>query len=84
MDTKLYEKLADTFKDLKDFTAIFSYDDIVAANCIKALQKIGYKVPEDISIVGVNNSSFTNFIEPSLRQNIDGLFTIKTSNRKPF
>lgn len=66
MDIRLYEKLAGTFRELKDFTAIFSYDDIVAANCIKALQKISYRVPEDISIIGVNNSNFTNFIEPSL------------------
>lgn len=66
MDIRLYEKLAESFKKLKDFTAIFSYDDIVAANCVKALQKIGYRVPEDKSIIGVNNSNFTNFIEPSL------------------
>lgn len=65
-DKDLLEKLKDYFKSLKKFSAVFSYDDIVAANCIKALNNIGYDIPNDISVIGVNNSNFTSWLEPSL------------------
>ena len=63
---KLYEQLIDKFRELEGFTAIFSYDDIVAANCVKAINRIDKIIPEDISIVAVNNSNFLNWLEPSI------------------
>ena len=65
-DKDILEKLKNYFKKQKSFTAIFAYDDIVAANCIKALNNIGLSVPDDISIIGVNNSNFTTWLNPSL------------------
>jgi len=62
----LLEKLKNYFKRLKSFTVVFAYNDIIAVNCIKALSKIGYNVPKDISIIGLNNSNFTSWLEPSL------------------
>ena len=62
----LYEDLIEKFQKIGDFTAIFSYDDIVAANCVKAIKKIGKRVPEDVSIVCVNNSNFLNWLDPPL------------------
>jgi len=63
---KLYEDLIEKFKEIGEFTAIFSYDDLVAANCIKAIKKINKRVPEDVSVVAVNNSIFLDWLEPSL------------------
>ncbi|MBM3707840.1 MAG: LacI family transcriptional regulator [Actinobacteria bacterium] len=65
-DLKLYEKLTVKFKSLEGFTAIFSYDDTVAANCVKAVKRVGKRIPEDISIIAVNNSNFLNWLEPAL------------------
>ena len=62
----LYKELSKKIACLKDYSAIFAYNDIVAVNCIKALGNLGYKVPKDISIVGVDNLEIGNFVEPSL------------------
>jgi len=62
----LYKELSKKIARLKDYSAIFAYNDIVAVNCIKALGNLGYKVPKDISIIGVDNLEIGNFVEPSL------------------
>jgi DNA-binding LacI/PurR family transcriptional regulator len=70
------DSLKQTFKDLNSFTAVFAYNDIVAINSIKALINLGYKVPDDISVIGVDDLKIGNFIEPSLttiRQPIENM-----------
>ncbi|HOK03731.1 MAG TPA: LacI family DNA-binding transcriptional regulator [Victivallales bacterium] len=47
-------------------TAIFAYDDMIAINLIKTLKNMGVKVPDDISIVGFDNISFGEMIDPPL------------------
>ena len=42
-----------------------AYDDI-ALGVIKHLTESGYKVPEDYSVIGMDNISVTEFVEPSL------------------
>lgn len=44
-----------------DLTAIFCQSDIAAFGAIKAITEFGFKVPEDISIVGFDNVSFSAF-----------------------
>jgi len=47
-------------------TAIFCANDYVALGAIKALNELGIKVPEDISIMGFDDSPFASFMIPAL------------------
>lgn len=47
-------------------TSYFADNDIIAIGAIKALKLRGYKIPEDISIIGFDNISESRIIEPSL------------------
>ncbi|MBX7169459.1 MAG: LacI family transcriptional regulator [Pyrinomonadaceae bacterium] len=50
----------------RDFTAIFAFNDMSAIGAIRALQVAGYRVPEDISVVGFDNIHFAEFNSPPL------------------
>ena len=53
------------------FTALFAYNDISAIGSICACQEAGFRVPEDISIVGfddIQNASYTNPRLTTVRQ----------------
>ncbi len=65
-DKNIYAEIYNILKEKKGYTAIFAYNDIVAVNCIKALNLLGYKVPEDVSVIGVDNLEVGKFIIPSL------------------
>ncbi|AQQ70541.1 Mgl repressor and galactose ultrainduction factor [Limihaloglobus sulfuriphilus] len=43
-----------------DFTAIFAYDDQIAAGVSRAIRSHGYSIPEDFSLVGFDDSIFVN------------------------
>ena len=45
---------------------IFVASDTFAAHCIKELQKRGYRVPEDVKIIGFNNDPISELITPAL------------------
>lgn len=45
---------------------IFAVNDITAIGAMKAIQKQGYKVPEDIALVGFSDGRFSGITEPSL------------------
>lgn len=49
------EFLIPLLKRRKDVTAIFAYSDLVAWSAMGCLQENGYKIPEDISLVGFDN-----------------------------
>ncbi len=50
----------------KSFSAIIFGDDITAAGGLFALKKAGYKVPEDVAIIGYNNTSSSICCDPQL------------------
>ncbi len=50
----------------KPFTALFAYNDISALGAIRAFQEAGYKVPEDISVVGVDDIQAASIHLPRL------------------
>lgn len=53
--------------DKKDyFSAIFAFNDEMAAGAIKALTEYGLKVPDDISILGFDGNEFGEFFSPSI------------------
>jgi LacI family transcriptional regulator len=50
----------------KNFTAIFSINDHVAMGAMKALSENNIKIPDDVSIIGFDNSLFAECTVPPL------------------
>ena len=50
----------------KNIDAIFYSSDVMAIGGMKYLLRNGYKIPEDISILGFDNINISSFIEPEL------------------
>jgi len=46
--------------------AIFAVNDASAIICIKHLEKLGYKIPEDVAVVGYNNDPISEVVSPCL------------------
>lgn len=55
-------------------SAVFVSNDLMAVGAIKACNKNGYRVPDDISIVGFDDNDFSRYLIPSLT-------TVKKSRR---
>lgn len=47
-------------------TAVFCSNDDMAVGAMKAIQKSGFSVPNDISIIGFDDSVFCNYVTPAL------------------
>ena len=61
---------ADMMKYLKSGApvprAFFADNDIIATSCVRALKDMGYKIPDDISIVGFDNMPISELTRPAL------------------
>ena len=47
-------------------TAIFCVDDAVAFSLLKYLQRMGKRVPEDVSLVGFDDYDYDTIVTPNL------------------
>lgn len=47
-------------------TAIFAICDLVAAGAMQALKSLGYRIPEDIALVGVDDIPAAQWLDPPL------------------
>lgn len=56
-------------------TAFFADNDVIALGVMKALQETGYRVPEDVSIIGFDDLPFCEITSPKLT-------TIRTVKRE--
>lgn len=57
----------------RSFTAIFAANDHIAMGCVEALERAGLKVPEDVAVIGYDNSIRAinyNFRLTSMGQNV--------------
>lgn len=50
----------------KKFTALFAFNDVSAIGAIRALREVGYRVPEDISVLGFDDIYVAEFHNPAL------------------
>ena len=53
-------------KGLPITSAYFADNDWIAIGAVKAFKKMGYRIPEDVSIIGFDDVPFCTVIEPSL------------------
>ncbi len=53
-------------KQYSGFDAIIASEDSLAAGALKYVKKAGKKVPEDVAIIGYNNSIITTLCDPEL------------------
>jgi LacI family transcriptional regulator len=49
-----------------DATAVLAFNDQVAIGVMKGLSKLGVPVPDDVSVVGIDNIIFDELVEPTL------------------
>lgn len=64
------------FYEQQDMDGIFASSDIIAAQCIQTALSMGYRIPEDLKIVGYDDISLSRLIYPPLttvRQNVKEL-----------
>ena len=47
-------------------SAIFAFNDPMAAGVIAGIESLGLSVPEDLSVIGFDNRDFTRYVNPSL------------------
>ncbi|MFR4352063.1 MAG: LacI family DNA-binding transcriptional regulator [Roseburia sp.] len=57
------ERLVRKFPDL---TAIFAMSDVMAIGAIRALRDLGYRVPEDISVIGFDGTPLAEYYNPKI------------------
>ena len=49
-----------------DVTAVFAMSDVMAIGAIRALRDLGYRVPEDVSVIGFDGTSLSEYYNPKL------------------
>ncbi|MFC1717293.1 LacI family DNA-binding transcriptional regulator [Candidatus Poribacteria bacterium] len=49
-----------------DFTAVFAFSDMFAAEAIRAIQQRGYHVPDDYAVVGFDGTEYGALLNPGL------------------
>ncbi len=58
----------------------FADNDLIAAGAIRAFKEAGYRIPEDIGVVGFDNTAFCELIDPPLTTiNVPRQFLGKTA-----
>lgn len=61
-----YACAKDIITNNPEVTAIFCISDLMALGALKAIKELGKKVPEDISLIGFDNISTTEYCNPPL------------------
>lgn len=68
LEEEAYQGVLDYFQthDPHSVTAFLCMSDLVAVGTINALKHLGYRVPEDYSVVGFDGLSFTAYTDPKI------------------
>ena len=46
--------------------AIFCANDMMAVGCFEALKELGFRIPDDVSVVGFDDREIAQFMRPGL------------------
>jgi len=67
-DFRAYEEIKKRFSSREEipFDAVVCANDMMASGCIKALHEIGVRVPEDVKVVGFDDSIVASTSNPKL------------------
>lgn len=61
-------------KKFPDLTAVFAHSDMIAIGAMRAFRDLGYRVPDDISLIGFDGIEYTRYTIPriaTIRQDTD-------------
>jgi len=61
-----YDKTIEMLQRKEEFDGVFCYNDLIAYGVIKALKENGFRIPEDVSVIGYDDIAFSRLIEPQL------------------
>ena len=63
---QIHEATESLMKEHSDIDSIIYSEDMLAAVGLRTLADMGKKVPEDVSVIGINNSSYAKLSIPTL------------------
>lgn len=71
---KLHPTMLGAYHDMQEYltvnkelpSAFCAINDIIALGAMKAIQEFGYKIPEDVSIIGFDNMPYGDITSPGL------------------
>lgn len=61
-----YKAVRNLLERQREFTALFAMSDVMAIGAIRALQDAGRRVPEDVSVMGLDGLTIGEYMVPSL------------------
>lgn len=61
-----YEKTLELLRRENNITAIFAANDAMAAGCYKAIRELDFRIPNDISVVGHDDTEIATLVYPNL------------------
>ncbi len=62
-----YQKMKEYLGRVKEVpTAFFADNDMIAIGCMQAIKECGYRIPEDISVIGFDDVSYGAVLDPPL------------------
>lgn len=75
-----YAKTKNYLLQNPQITALFCASDAMAVGALNACLDLGYLVPQDISVVGFDNLSYTKYVRPQLSTVSQNFFEIGTTS----
>jgi len=61
-----YEQMTQLLDEGISFPAVFAHSDLMALGCMQALKDRGVRIPEDVGVIGFDDISITQFVDPPL------------------
>ena len=65
-EKKGYEKMKEMLEKSERMDGVFCVNDLVALGVIRALKEKGVRIPQDVAIVGFDDTNLCNYVSPPL------------------